>query len=182
VARESLEALTADDFAGLPWDSLCLASLAILAETAVTIRARDVAVSLFGALEPYAARNLIQGVPVGWGAAAWYLARLAALTGDFAAAAEHAALARRLHARWGVVGLPDPLPQSSDIARHAWLTRREIQVLTEVAFGRSNAEVAAALTVSVHTVERHLANIFVKVGARNRTEATAWAHRQGLTS
>ena len=46
--------------------------------------------------------------------------------------------------------------------------------------GRENAEIAAVLGVSVHTVERHVANIFIKIGVRNRAEATAWAHRHGL--
>jgi DNA-binding NarL/FixJ family response regulator len=32
----------------------------------------------------------------------------------------------------------------------------------------------------VHTIERHVANIFVKTGVRNRAGATAWAHRRGL--
>ncbi len=49
-----------------------------------------------------------------------------------------------------------------------------------LAAGRENAEIATALGVSVHTVERHVANIFVKIGVRNRAEATAWAHRRGL--
>ncbi len=47
-----------------------------------------------------------------------------------------------------------------------------------LAAGRENAEIAAALGVSVHTVERHVANIFVKIGVPNRAEATAWAHRR----
>ena len=40
-----------------------------------------------------------------------------------------------------------------------------------LASGQANAEIGAALGVSVHTVERHVANIFVKIGVRNRAEA-----------
>jgi DNA-binding NarL/FixJ family response regulator len=38
---------------------------------------------------------------------------------------------------------------------------------------------AAALGVSVHTLERHVANIFLELGVRNRAEATSRAHRHG---
>jgi DNA-binding CsgD family transcriptional regulator len=60
------------------------------------------------------------------------------------------------------------------------LSQRESEVISLLAAGRENAEVAAVLSVSVHTVERHVANIFIKIGVRNRAEATAWAHRRGL--
>jgi DNA-binding NarL/FixJ family response regulator len=53
-------------------------------------------------------------------------------------------------------------------------------VLSLLAAGQANLEIAAALAVSVHTIERHVANIFGKLGVRNRAEATAWAHRHGL--
>ena len=60
------------------------------------------------------------------------------------------------------------------------LSRRETEVMGLLSSGRENAEIATALGVSVHTVERHVANIFLKIGVRNRAEATAWAHRRGL--
>jgi DNA-binding NarL/FixJ family response regulator len=53
-------------------------------------------------------------------------------------------------------------------------------VLRLVAAGQSNAEIADSLVLSVHTVERHVANIFAKLGAHNRAEAAAVAARQGL--
>jgi DNA-binding NarL/FixJ family response regulator len=50
-------------------------------------------------------------------------------------------------------------------------------VLLLVAEGRTNREIAAALVLSVHTIERHLANCYRKIGARNRADATAFALR-----
>lgn len=56
------------------------------------------------------------------------------------------------------------------------LTRREQEVLSLVAGGCSNAEVAERLVLSVRTVERHLLNSYVKLGVRGRAEAAArWA-------
>ena len=55
------------------------------------------------------------------------------------------------------------------------LTTREVEILRLLAQGARNKEIAAELVLSVHTVERHLANIYVKISARNRAEATAYA-------
>ncbi len=55
------------------------------------------------------------------------------------------------------------------------LTAREVEVLRLVAQGRANKEIAAALGLSVHTVERHLTNLYPKIGCRSRTEAAAYA-------
>jgi DNA-binding CsgD family transcriptional regulator len=180
TAASEIEALVADEFAALPRDSLYLASLAILGEAAVICRAAGAARPILDALTPYASRNLIQGVPVGWGAAAWYIARLQWLLGRRSDAARSAATAQRLHRRWGAAGLGHPLAGLGRGAEAAALSRRESEVLGLLASGQANAEIGAALGVSVHTVERHVANIFVKIGVRNRAEATAWAHRRGL--
>jgi DNA-binding CsgD family transcriptional regulator len=179
-AASEVGALVADGFAALPRDSLYLASLAIMAEASVTCRAAALAPPILAALTPYRSRNLIQGVPVGWGAADWYIARLQWLAGRPGDAARSAAAAQRLHRRWGAGGLGDPLADLGRDPAAAPLSRRESEVIALLASGRENAEMAAALGVSVHTVERHVANIFVKIGVRNRAEATAWAHRRGL--
>jgi DNA-binding CsgD family transcriptional regulator len=181
-ASSEIEALAADRFAALPRDSLYLASLAILAEVAVTCRATDAARLILEELTPYASRNLIQGVPVGWGAAAWYIARLQWLLGRRGDAARSAAIAQRLHRQWGAAGLGDPLADLGRAEAAASLSQRESEVMKLLSSGRENSEIAAALGVSVHTIERHVANIFIKIGVRNRAEATAWAHRRGLTS
>ena len=62
------------------------------------------------------------------------------------------------------------------------LTSREVEVLRLLAEGKSNKEIAAALVVSVPTVQRHIANIYGKIGARGRAEATAYTIRRGLAS
>ena len=59
------------------------------------------------------------------------------------------------------------------------LTAREAEVLDLLGGGRTNREIAAELVISVHTVERHLATIYRKIGAKNRTDATSLAHRSG---
>ena len=63
------------------------------------------------------------------------------------------------------------------------LTRREMEVLGLIAVGKSNQEIASILVLSVRTVERHISNIYVKIGASGavaRATATAYAIRHGL--
>ena len=60
------------------------------------------------------------------------------------------------------------------------LTPREIEVLRLLAQGETNAEIAATLGISVHTVERHVVNLYRKIDARGRADATAYAVRRGL--
>ena len=54
------------------------------------------------------------------------------------------------------------------------LTARESDILALLAGGASNKQIARTLRLSVHTVERHVANLYQKIGARNRAEATAY--------
>ncbi len=64
------------------------------------------------------------------------------------------------------------------------LSEREREVLGLVAQGSSNAEIAAVLVLSVRTVERHVANIYGKLGMSGRTAraaVTAWAYAHGIT-
>lgn len=60
------------------------------------------------------------------------------------------------------------------------LTKREVEVLALVAAGRANREIAEALSLSEHTVRRHLQNIYSKVGVASRAAATAFAYEHGL--
>jgi DNA-binding NarL/FixJ family response regulator len=60
------------------------------------------------------------------------------------------------------------------------LSDREREILVLLASGRSNGEIATVLCVSTRTVERHALNIYGKLGVHNRSEATAYAVRNGL--
>lgn len=62
----------------------------------------------------------------------------------------------------------------------AGLSAREVEVLALVAAGRTNREIAAALVLSVSTVQNHLVTIYRKIDARNRADATAFALRHGI--
>jgi LuxR family maltose regulon positive regulatory protein len=57
------------------------------------------------------------------------------------------------------------------------LSQREREVLQRIAAGDSNKMIARALSLSPHTVKRHVANILDKLGARSRSQAAAWLQR-----
>jgi len=59
------------------------------------------------------------------------------------------------------------------------LTAREEEVLLTVAKGRTNAEIASDLHISLSTVKTHLASLMMKLGARNRVEIAMWAYETG---
>jgi DNA-binding NarL/FixJ family response regulator len=95
---------------------------------------------------------------------------------------EHAARAEeRGRAALEELGLHRPAPSRETSADG--LTSRERDVLRLVAEGRANSEIAAALFLSVRTVEHHVASIYMKIGVSGRTAragATAYALRHGL--
>jgi pimeloyl-ACP methyl ester carboxylesterase/DNA-binding CsgD family transcriptional regulator len=69
---------------------------------------------------------------------------------------------------------------SSTAARGSELSRREREVLRLIAAGESNGQIAATLGLSINTVERHVSNLYRKIDARGRADATAWAIRRGF--
>ena len=60
------------------------------------------------------------------------------------------------------------------------LTDREAEVLTLIASGLSNQEIAGRLFVAEATVKTHVNRIFAKTGSRDRAQAAVYAHRHGL--
>ena len=60
------------------------------------------------------------------------------------------------------------------------LTKRESEVLKQLALGLSNKEIAQSLSISYETVKEHVQHILRKVGVSDRTQAAVWAVRRGL--
>ena len=60
------------------------------------------------------------------------------------------------------------------------LTARELEVLSLLAQGMTNPQIADTLDISPHTAKRHVMNIFNKLGVNDRTQAAVWAARENL--
>ncbi len=60
------------------------------------------------------------------------------------------------------------------------LTKRELEVLRLLSAGETNRQIAESLVLSVRTVDRHVSNIYAKLGVSSRAAATGYAHAHGL--
>ena len=110
------------------------------------------------------------------------LARACAALGDHDTARLECKAARAtfetLGARPALADLPDAEAGGAD-ARHG-LTARELEVLSQVATGKTNKLIARELDLSEKTVDRHVSNIFSKLDLASRSAATAYAYQHGL--
>jgi DNA-binding NarL/FixJ family response regulator len=77
-------------------------------------------------------------------------------------------------------------PAPTVVQGRAWhvatppLTPRETEVLRLIACGRTSREISGELSLSVRTVARHITNIYTKIGARTRADATSYAIHHGI--
>lgn len=105
--------------------------------------------------------------------------------GDDSAADGEEQAAREVFERLGaaprLVWLEQTTPAPAQ-APPGGLTGREAQVVTLLAQGLSNRDIAKHLVISEKTVARHLANVYTKLDVGSRTAAAAWAHQHGLAA
>jgi DNA-binding NarL/FixJ family response regulator len=102
------------------------------------------------------------------------------VAGIRAAAAGHSLLSpqvatlllERVRSSLPVADLPDEVAPK--------LTERELEVLSLVAVGKENAEIAESLVISQHTVKNHVSSILAKLEVENRIQAAVYAVRQRL--
>ncbi len=115
------------------------------------------------------------------------LAELLAAEGDRDGARAHATTARTWLADWpgprrdGIDALLRRLGAGQTV-EHELLTSREQEVLRLVTRGCSNSEIAERLFISRKTAATHVSNILSKTGFSSRTQAAAWATREGLVA
>jgi DNA-binding CsgD family transcriptional regulator/tetratricopeptide (TPR) repeat protein len=111
------------------------------------------------------------------------IAQACRMLGDEEAAALELDAARsaffHLRARPDVARVDRLARRATSGTKHG-LTRRELEVLRHVAAGRPNKAIARDLALSSRTVDRHLSNIFDKLGVSSRSAATAFAYRNRL--
>jgi len=75
--------------------------------------------------------------------------------------------------------LEEPVTSTTTSSGTSLLTVREREVLVLLSRGLTNEQISSELVVVQKTVEKHIANILMKLGVKNRTEAAAWALVQG---
>jgi DNA-binding NarL/FixJ family response regulator len=89
-------------------------------------------------------------------------------------------------AAWGTAASIAASPETGGRPRRApeqpdGLTQREVEILSLIAQGLTNTEIAQRLFLSNHTVKTHINRIFAKTGSRDRVAAIGYAQRHGLS-
>lgn len=72
--------------------------------------------------------------------------------------------------------MPQPINNDKEVS----LTKRECEVLKQMAFGLTNREIAQALGISYETAKEHVQHVLQKLGVADRTQAAVWAVRQQI--
>ncbi|GAB3904481.1 response regulator transcription factor [Kibdelosporangium lantanae] len=97
---------------------------------------------------------------------------------------DRADIAKTLHAAAAGLSVLGPQVQAALVNatgnKPDGLTAREAEILTLIARGLNNTEIAQSLFLSNNTVKTHINHIFAKIGARDRVAATKYAHRHNL--
>jgi DNA-binding NarL/FixJ family response regulator len=107
--------------------------------------------------------------------------------------ADHTEIAKALQAAAGGLSVFDPRVHATLLAATAasarpepaapppdGLTDREVEILSLIARGMTNPEIAAQLFLSNHTIKTHISRIFAKTGSRDRAAAIGYAHRHNI--
>ena len=81
----------------------------------------------------------------------------------------------------GAIEAIGPVPGGA-ITSHEPLSPRQVEVLRLISEGKRTREIAEDLVLSERTIERHIADVYAKIGARNRSEATAYVLGQLLNA
>jgi DNA-binding NarL/FixJ family response regulator len=76
---------------------------------------------------------------------------------------------------------PGPAMPAGETPAPDGLTQREVEILSLIARGLNNSEIAAQLYLSGHTVKTHINRIFAKTGSRDRAAAIGYAHRHNIS-
>jgi DNA-binding NarL/FixJ family response regulator len=99
---------------------------------------------------------------------------------ELIAAIRNAAAGKPATGSGAFVAIAGSLDSRSTSAFEKNLTAREQQVLSHIAYGLSNEEIARSLDISVETIKEHVQKILRKLTVRDRTQAAVWAVRQKL--
>lgn len=183
---ESLEMIrsTGDRFALVRW-------IGVVARTAVVLGQNGTALRLFAAVETLSRAFGISPSESDQAEVAELIAPIRALLppaefrrcwSEGGLLAEDAAVALALSVTEERPQEPHPSPVPEQHAKGepaGGLTARQWEIVTLVAQGLSNKEIAKQLFVSPHTVDRHLENVYVRLGLSSRTKLTAWVVSQG---
>jgi DNA-binding NarL/FixJ family response regulator len=161
--------------------SEALMALAAQAESAVALAEGDAPAALASARRAWQAWQDL-GAPYEAARARALIAQACARIGDADTAALERDAARDVFFRLGAtpdLARLDSLAGKRPRADHG-LTSREVDVLSLVARGNSNREIATALVISERTVARHMQNIFAKLGVSSRAAASVFAAEHDL--